>query len=222
LWLEASVVKRERLALKKERNGETMNHISETFNLSWLNLKRSHPRHARILSLALGALVLVLVIAAVLMVTPASQWTESSATVSGIEADSARWTALAASYAPDYAAAAAASSARYQAMAQYFGAESARHERGVAADTARWAALATQYPARYERSAAAGSARYQALAQYYGVESANRERGATADAARWEALAVQYAARCERSAAASSARYQAMAEWYINNSAATQ
>jgi hypothetical protein len=119
-----------------------VNHNSEAFSLSWLGLQRRPLGQSKILLLALGMLVLVLAVAAVVMVAPAIKGAESPATVSGIDADSARWQALGAYYAPDFEAASATSSAR-------------------------WQALAAEYAARYERSAAASSARYQALAEWY-------------------------------------------------------
>jgi hypothetical protein len=63
-------------------------------------------------------------------------------TEAGVDASSARWTALGAYYTAKYEAAAAASSAR-------------------------WTALGAYYTAKYEAAAAASSARYEAIAEWY-------------------------------------------------------
>lgn len=187
-----------------------MNQKSETLGLSWPTLKRHGAVYKRPLALALGMLLLALTVATVLIVVPTLGRTVSAPTSLGIDAGSARWTALGVAYAPDYEAVAAVSSARWTALGEDYAPFQAR-----AADAARWTALAARYPARYERSHAAGAARYQALAGHYGAGPAGSARGAAADAARWQALAAQYPAGYERSHAATSARYQALAEWYL-------
>ena len=69
----------------------------------------------------------------------------------------------------------AASSARYQALARYYGAGTANLERGAAASAARWNGLAATYVAHHERAVAASSARYQALAEWYARKAASGE-----------------------------------------------
>jgi hypothetical protein len=76
-------------------------------------------------------------------------------------ASTARWVALAEQFAPDLEASAAASSARYSAMAAALG-------RAVSdASTARWIALGKAYAPDYEKIAAASAARWTALADHY-------------------------------------------------------
>jgi hypothetical protein len=69
----------------------------------------------------------------------------------------------------------AASSARYQALARYYGAKTANLERSAAASAARWNGLAATYAADRERAAAASSARYQALADWYAKQATSGE-----------------------------------------------
>ena len=69
----------------------------------------------------------------------------------------------------------AASSARYQALAEYYGAGTAILERGAAASAARWNGLAATYAADHERAVAASSARHQALAEWYARKAASGE-----------------------------------------------
>ncbi len=84
--------------------------------------------------------------------------------------------ALAADPSPDAEVEASldASSARYTALAAYYGAKKVDVERSVAASSARWAAQGADYMARIEAAAAASSARYTALAAYYAARAGGR------------------------------------------------
>jgi hypothetical protein len=77
--------------------------------------------------------------------------------------------------AADHERATAASAARYQALAEYYGAKTANLERSAAASAARWNGLAAAYAADYERAAAASAARYQALAKWYAQKATSGE-----------------------------------------------
>ena len=91
-------------------------------------------------AIILGLSLLALVVVAVIMVFSAGGPEVSTGTAAGIEASSARWSALGESYAPDYEAVAAASSARYSAMG-----ESLARSKASVADVARWNALAERF-----------------------------------------------------------------------------
>ena len=87
------------------------------------------------------------------------------------DADTARWCALGAAYAPDYEAIAAVSSARWTALGQSYGAES----KARVTDAARWNALGVAYAPDYEAIAAVSSARWTALGERYAQEVARGE-----------------------------------------------
>ncbi|MGC9333845.1 MAG: hypothetical protein ACP5JJ_06850 [Anaerolineae bacterium] len=142
-----------------------MNHRVES--LVWLNDKGDGLGARRVRRPVIGLAVLVLVVLGITAALVIVQANVSSEFQGVVDANSIRWSALGAAYAPDYEAIADVSSARYQALATYYGAGSAGRERGVAADAARWQALADDLSARYERSHTAASARYQALGEWY-------------------------------------------------------
>lgn len=72
--------------------------------------------------------------------------------------------------------------------------ESEQPERSVAASTARWEAMADFYATRSQRAIAADQARWEAMGQYYAeLAEAARARSLAADQARWQAQAEFYA-----------------------------
>jgi hypothetical protein len=93
-----------------------------------------------------------------------------------------------------------ASSARYTALADYFGAQSDALQRGIDASSARYTALATHFGAKnvgLQRGIDASAARYTALATYIATENDGLQRGIDASAARYTAMAAYYAAKEE-------------------------
>jgi hypothetical protein len=92
----------------------------------------------------------------------------------GLEADTARYTAMAEFYvaqAKHSQSGLEADAARYTAMAEFYNANEASIQRGLEADTARYTAMAKYYTekeaARIQRSLNADTARYTAMAEYY-------------------------------------------------------
>ncbi len=104
----------------------------------------------------------------------------------------------------------AAATARYDAMAAYYG---ARNE-AMAADAARYSALVTYHCAREKAIVAADAARYSAMADYYAVKE---EISVATSASPYITLAA-YSDRRDRSneasIAASAERYKAMVAHY--------
>jgi glutamine synthetase len=94
----------------------------------------------------------------------------------GIDADAARYTALAASYAArsdGLQHGIDASAARYTALAASYGARSDARQRGIDASAARYTALATHFATRndgLQRGIDASAARYTAMAAYYAAK----------------------------------------------------
>jgi hypothetical protein len=74
----------------------------------------------RTLTIGLGLLVVVLAVVAVFALTWVLRPGVSSAIVAGIEADAVRWSAVGASYAPDYQAIAQVNAARWQALGKWY------------------------------------------------------------------------------------------------------
>jgi hypothetical protein len=177
-----------------------MEHKSATLDLVGIDLKGSFLGHRGTPTVVAGLVVLLLSVVAVAGGLFLFEPGASSGIAAGIEATSARWSALGASYAPDYETIAEVSSARYTALARSF---------GRSADSARWAALGASYAPDYETIAEVSSARYTALAESYGFSPAR-----SADSARWSALGASYAPDYEAIAAVSSARWAALGEWY--------
>ena len=166
-----------------------MSQKASAFRLVWTDWKIASPTRNQVLVLVLSLAAVVLAAATVYLLVSVINPDASSGIAAGVEASSARWSALGATYAPDRSAA-------------------------TAAGSARWTALGAYHLARYEAAAAASSARYQALAEYYNTEAASLVPSMTADSTRWTALGAYHLARYEATAAASSARYQALANWY--------
>ncbi len=114
-----------------------------------------------------------------------------------------------------------ADAARYTAMAEHYLGQKASILAGINADTARYTAMAEYY---MNQSVLAGieadAARYTAMAKYYSEkETARLERSLDADAARYTAMAIFYAnwwERLQRTHDADAARYTAMAKYYLN------
>jgi hypothetical protein len=131
----------------------------------------------------------------------------------GIDADAARYTALAAQLTSEAASVERgvdASTARYAALGVHFAAENEGIQRGIDASSARYTALAESI----QRGIDASSARYTALAADY-ID--DLERGVEADAARYTALAAHFVSKNEaiqRGIDADAARYTALAQYY--------
>ena len=144
-----------------------MERKSATLNLVWSDLKGGFLVHKRLPTIVAGSVVLLLAVVALLGVMSVFDRGGSPGITAGIEAASARWTALGASYAPDYEAIAAVSSARYTALGESYGHSAAR-----AADSARWSALGASYTPDYDAIAAVSSARWTALGESYTAKAA--------------------------------------------------
>lgn len=93
---------------------------------------------------------------------------------SGLEADAARYTSMAAYYAvqaDNFQRSLEADAARYIAMAEFYNTEAAGIQRGLEADAARYTAMAKYFTeaktARLQRSLDADAARYTGMAEYY-------------------------------------------------------
>ena len=109
-------------------------------------------------AIILGLSLLALVVLAVATLFSTGGSGVLLGTEAGLEASTARWSALGESYAPDYEAVAAASSARYSAMG-----EALARSQGGTAELGRWKALGERYSPDFMTVAAVGSARYSAL-----------------------------------------------------------
>jgi len=114
-----------------------------------------------------------------------------------------------------------ADAARYTAMAEHYLGQKASILAGIEADTARYTAMAEYYTGQSVLAGIeADAARYTAMAKYYSEKEAARiERSLDADAARYTAMAVFYAnwwERLQRSRDADADRYTAMAKYYMN------
>ena len=120
-----------------------MERKSATLSLLWPNLKGGVLVDNRIPTIVAGLAVLVLAVVVVLLAFSATELGVSPGTVAGVEAASARWSALGEYYA---------------------------ESRARAADAARWSALGAQYAPDYEAIAAVSSARWSALAESYAEE----------------------------------------------------
>ncbi|MEJ2735968.1 MAG: hypothetical protein P8189_20780 [Anaerolineae bacterium] len=152
----------------------------------------------------LGLVLLVLVVVALVGVMAVLGRGDSQGTVASLEAASARWTALGASYAPDYEAIVAVNSARWAALGESYTYSAVR-----ATDSARWTSLGASYAPDYEAITAVSSARWAALG-----ESFRHSAARAADSARWSALGTGYAPNYEAIAEVNSARWAALGEWY--------
>ena len=199
-----------------------MSQKASAFRLVWTDWKMASPTRNQVLTLVLSLAVVLLAAATVYLLVSVISPDASSGIAAGVEASSARWTALGQFYAAetlraDHSAAAAADSARWTALGDYYAAEALRAERSADASAARYQAMAEFYnshAASLEPGTMADSARWTALGDYYTAKALHAERSADASAARWTALGAHHLARYEAAAAASSARYQAMADWY--------
>jgi hypothetical protein len=139
-----------------------MERKSATLNLVGIDLKGSFLFHKRLPTLLAGLMILLLAVVAVMGGMSLFGPGASSRIAAGVDAASARWSALGASYTPDYEAVAAVSSARYTVLAESYELSAAR-----SADSARWSALGASYAPDYEAIAAVSSARWSALAESY-------------------------------------------------------
>lgn len=92
-----------------------------------------------------------------------------------------------------------ADAARYTAMAEFYTAQEASIQRGLEADATRYTAMAQYYATlndSIQRSLESDAARYTAMAQYYTEKEAERiQRSLEADAARYTAMAEYYTGR---------------------------
>ena len=88
-----------------------------------------------------------------------------------------------------------ASTARYTALAAHFAGKSDGLQRGINASAARYSALAAFYGAKsdaLQRGIDASAARYSALAAFYTGKSDGVQRGIDASAARYTAMAASF------------------------------
>jgi hypothetical protein len=163
-----------------------MNRKAGTLSMVWTEGARV-PLARYLFLLVLGLAAVMLAAASIYHLMSVLSPGASSGVAAGVEAASARWSALGAHYAPDYEAIATASSARWSALGEYLSKAKAR-----AADTARWNALGAHYAPDYEAIATVSSARWSALGAHYAPDY---EAIAAVNSARWTALAESYAAR---------------------------
>ena len=141
--------------------------------------------------LGLSLLALVVIVAGMLL--SAGQAQLPSGTAAGLEASSARWTAIGEVFAQekalaarDYGRIASVSAARYSALGDFYQGKIAA---GVEASSARWAALGRSFAANYEAISDASSARWSALGDFY---RGKVEAGLEASSARWSAMGKYY------------------------------
>ena len=139
-----------------------MNRKSGTLSILSFNGMENILALKPISTIVLGLSALVLVVVALLAGMPLSDSGGLPGISAGVEASSARWTALGAHFAPDYGAIATVNAARLNALGEYFGKSKAR-----AADAARWNALGAHFAPDYEAIAAVNSARWSALGALY-------------------------------------------------------
>ncbi|MEJ2734959.1 MAG: hypothetical protein P8189_15560, partial [Anaerolineae bacterium] len=144
-----------------------MERKSATLDFVGIDLKGGILGHRGFQTLVAGLVVLLLAVVAVVGVTSVFEGRASSRIGAGVEAASARWAALGASYAPDPGTIAEVSSARWSALGESFGHAAAR-----SADSARWAALGASYAPDYEAIAEVSSARWTALGESFGHAAA--------------------------------------------------
>jgi hypothetical protein len=114
-----------------------------------------------------------------------------------------------------------ADAARYTAMAEHFLGQKASIQAGLESDTARYTAMAEYYTGQSVLAGIeADAARYTAMAKYYNEKKAARiERSLDADAARYTAMAAFYTRwweNLQRTREADAARYTAMAKYYMS------
>jgi len=114
-----------------------------------------------------------------------------------------------------------ADAARYTAMAEHFLGQKASIQAGIEADAARYTAMAEYFTGQSVLAGIeADSARYTAMAKFYSEKEAARlERSLDADAARYTAMATFYAnwwESLQRTHDADAARYTAMAKYYMS------
>ena len=125
-----------------------MSRMSGTANLFWIDGGMGVFVRRNVNMLLLGLLVLALATFGVLAVNSLSGPSVSLGVAAGLEASTARWSALGAQFS--------------EAGAQ-------------AADSARWSALAAHFAPNYELVATTSSARWNALGKAFGVQGRNAD-----------------------------------------------
>ena len=153
-------------------------------------------------TLVLGLLLLALAFGAVFAVMSVIEPRLLSGTSAGLEASSARWAALGEYFGAE-SRVRSADAARWSALGEYY---APNYEAIAAVNSARWSALGNLYRNRLETSLEASSARWAALGEYFGADS----RARTADTARWSALGEFYTPNYEAIQTINSARWSAL------------
>lgn len=97
-----------------------MNHKVNSFGMEWIIGKGKPLLRKEAVWLVLISLAVVLVAATFLALTSAVRPEVLSRVAAGIDASSARWAALGATYAPDYEAIATVNSARWAALGEWY------------------------------------------------------------------------------------------------------
>ena len=113
-----------------------------------------------------------------------------------------------------------ADAARYTAMAEHYLGRRASYLAGIESDTARYTAMAKHFTGQSVLAGIeADAARYTEMARYFANKEATRlERSLDADAARYTAMAIFYSnwwEKLQRTRDADAARYTAMAKHYL-------
>ena len=101
---------------------------ASTLGTTWMFGRHESRRSNQVLALGLILVALLLASASVYLLAPVLSTGGSSGAAAGIEAASARWSALGAFYMARYEAAAAASSARWQALGQWYASRAVKTE----------------------------------------------------------------------------------------------
>jgi hypothetical protein len=112
---------RERTSLSpgKERE-ETMTHKTGSVGALWSGGRDDSHGLKQATLVALSLLGVALAVVAVYLLVSGPGTAAQPGITAGVEAGSARWAALGAAFAPDYEAIAAVSSARYQALGEWY------------------------------------------------------------------------------------------------------
>jgi hypothetical protein len=196
-----------KVAKMKSQNSSTLKQAS-------LNRLENIQVVKMIAAIALGLGLVALAVVVVMLVFSADGTDAESATAAGLEASSARWSALGESYAPDYEAIADADSARYGALAERYVPD---YERAAAANSARWTAMAVAVSEAEARTADA--ARWSAMAERYAPDYKSI---AQTSSDRWSAVGELYRSKVEAGLDASAARWTAVGAWYLARGASSQ
>ena len=103
-----------------------MTHQEGTVGELWSGGRSNSQGHKRVMIVALSLLAVALAVASIYLFVSTSRTDAGSGIMAGVEASSARWNALGAANAPDYATVADVSSARWSALGENYAAKAAQ------------------------------------------------------------------------------------------------